>query len=102
MNYVVSLSPLAIDDLVAIHNWIEGEADWDTARAYVLRIRAHCDALNNFPHRGMSRDDLGKGIRTLSFERRIAILYRVGRRQVTIARILSVARELSGEIPPPG
>jgi toxin ParE1/3/4 len=44
-------------------------------------------ALGTFPERGTRRDDLAPGLRTIGFERRATIAFRVGRTDVVIVRI---------------
>jgi toxin ParE1/3/4 len=43
----------------------------------VLRLREACLSLSTFPERGPARDDVQKGLRILSIERRSIIAYRV-------------------------
>lgn len=45
------------------------------AARYVDSIVDYCENLQTFPHRGMRRDDLRPGLRTLGFRRRVTILF---------------------------
>lgn len=92
--YQVRLSALAVDDLVALHRWVAVRADRPTADAYLYRIEARVLALDTYPDRGTPRDDLVPGLRTLGFERRLVIAYRVAGHTVEILRIIDGAREL--------
>ena len=94
MNYEIRLNDLAFEDLDSIQFWIELEADATVADAYVSRIRARFLTLAAYPNRGTPRDDVAPGLRTLSFERRLRICYRVDGQVVEIVRVVSVAREL--------
>jgi len=87
-------SQSARDELIALHAWVEGEAGTAIADAYQERIEARCRTLTEFPNRGTPRDDLIPGVRTLSFERRILIFYRVEESEVLILWIVSTARDL--------
>ena len=52
-----------------------------TARRYVERIRERCRRITTLPLAGRPRDDLAPGLRTVPFERRVVIVYRVVGRQ---------------------
>ena len=49
--------------------------------------------LATFPERGTKRDDLAPGIRTIGFERRATIAFRVGDDTVRIVRIFYAGRD---------
>ncbi len=95
MSHAVRLSPLAIEDLIGLHRWIAGRADRATADAYLDRVETRIAALAIFPDRGTPRDDLAPRLRTLAFERRLIIAYRVKDAHVDVLRILGTARELA-------
>lgn len=94
MTHTVLLSPLAVQDLIALHRWITGEADRTIADGYLDRIERKMAGLAQFPLRGTPRDDLAPGVRTLVFERRVIIAYRV-EGAVTVLRVISGQRELA-------
>lgn len=94
MTYAVQLSALAIEDLIALHQWVSAEADIPTADGYLARIEERMAALGNFPHRGSPRDDLIVGLRTLTFERRLLIAYNVEGKVVTVQRVINALRDL--------
>lgn len=93
MNYSLRFLQTARDDLIALHAWVEGETDAVIADAYLERIEARCWTLREFPDRGTPQDDLKAGVRSISFERRIIIFYRVQGSIVEVLRIVSTARE---------
>jgi toxin ParE1/3/4 len=95
MTYDVQLSALAIEDLIALHQWVSVEADIPTADGYLTRIENRIAALGDFPQRGSPRDDLVVGLRTLTFERRLIIAYNVDGRVVTIQRVINAFRDLA-------
>lgn len=95
MTHRVILSELAIEDLDALHAWIDDEATVDIANAYLDRLQARIEALSEFPDRGTPRDDLIPGLRTLAFERRLIIAYRVTVRDVHVLRVISGQRQLA-------
>ncbi|MEI9849574.1 MAG: type II toxin-antitoxin system RelE/ParE family toxin [Sphingomonas sp.] len=96
MTHEVQFGEAAAADLIALHRWIEDGAGMAIADAYLERLHARCLSLSAFPNRGTPRDDLGGGLRSLSFERSLVIFYRVERSSVTILRVVSGARELGG------
>jgi toxin ParE1/3/4 len=95
MTYDVQLSALAIEDLIALHQWVSVEADIPTADGYLARIEERISALADFPNRGSPRNDLVAGLRTLTFERRLLIAYNVDGKVVTVQRIINAFRDLA-------
>lgn len=94
MTFRVIITDDAQTDLFNIYHWVVAEAGVEIADGYYGRIEARLFALDRYPNRGSPREDLGEGIRSVSFERRITILYRVETNIVRIMRIVSSAREL--------
>ena len=86
MAHEVSFHPLAFDDLDALDDLIARDSP-RLAHAFVGRIRQFCKTLAEFPERGRLRKELGEDIRTLSFEGRVVVAYRVDGRVVLILRI---------------
>lgn len=95
MTFEVKLSAFAIEDLIALHQWIASSGDPATASGYIDRIEERIGTLGEFPNRGAPRDDLVQGLRTLSFEKRILIAYRVDEYEVVILRIIDGSRDIS-------
>lgn len=93
MSYKLRYTRLAKQDLNEIYLYI---AQDNPIRAieFVERFRQHCGLLNMMPYRGASRDDLQHGIRTLMFERRATIAYRVREDNVQIVRVFYAGRDL--------
>jgi toxin ParE1/3/4 len=58
-----------------------------TAERFIKRIKARCDKIGILPHGGRPRDDLERGLRTVAFERRAVIAYRVVSDHVRIVNI---------------
>jgi len=77
MSYSVVLAATADRQLVDIRDYIAGAADLGTASAFVDAIVDHCRGLETFPHRGLCRDDLAPGLRTIGFRRRVLIAFDV-------------------------
>lgn len=94
----LSFHPQAEADLSDLFRWVEAEAGAEVADRYLARIEAKCATLTAYPNRGSPRDDLGAGVRTQSFERRLVIAYRVEGDRVVILAVANGARE---QVPKP-
>jgi toxin ParE1/3/4 len=77
MRFEVTFRPQAEADLFRLYSYIAAQAGHSIAGKYIDRIEAACMALENFPARGTRRDDIRPGLRTIGFERRAAIAFRV-------------------------
>jgi toxin ParE1/3/4 len=95
----VVLAEAAWGDLDEVYDWVADRTDPDTAQRYVMRILRQCGSLGEFPHRGTPRDDLAEDVRTIAFERRATIAYRVREDVVTILRILHHGRDVDSAFP---
>jgi toxin ParE1/3/4 len=92
----VAVSRRALADLRRIRDWVADNAGVEIAARYLDRIEARLASLADFPLRGTPRDDLGPGLRTISFEGRATIVYRVDAETVTILGIFHAGRPLTG------
>jgi len=89
----VVLAPRALDDLRSIYSYVADAAGTDIADGYQSRIRAACLGLADFPGRGTPHDELSPGLRSVAFERRATIYYRVAGRTVEIVRVFHAGRD---------
>ena len=64
-----------------------------TAQRYVARIRQRCRRITLLPHAGRPRDDLAPGLRSVPFERRAVIIYRVIGETVEITNVFHGGRD---------
>lgn len=87
MTHKVHFTPEARDQLEKLEIHIAGAGSPIVAAHYVDSIVDHCEKLQTFPHRGTRRDDLGPGLRTLGFRRRVTILFEVSGDTVNIIGI---------------
>ena len=92
----VVFHPLAFEDLDALDDFIARDSP-ERAAAFVDRIRQFCASLVEFPERGRLREDFGAGIRTLSFERRVVVAYKVQRRTVLSLRVFYAGQDYGPE-----
>ena len=93
MALKVLIRPAAEADLQSLYEYIAQDSP-QSAIEFVRRIRSHCTQLGEFAERGTRRDDLEAGIRTLGFERRALLVFRVLDGEVEILRILYGGRDL--------
>jgi toxin ParE1/3/4 len=93
MTYKVSFRFEAEADLFAIYGYIADRSGHKRAGEYIARIEAASMALTNFPERGTKRDDLAPGVRTIGFERRATIAFRIEKGTVRIIRIFYAGRD---------
>ena len=93
MTLDVVLAETAWRDLDEIYDWIAERAGPDVAFDYTRRILRLCGTLSDFPARGTPRGDLASDVRTIAFEGRATIAYRVGGDIVLIVRILHKGRD---------
>lgn len=93
MKYRVAYSPEAQQHLTDIFRWIADHGSPDVAERFVLSIYDHCDSLGDFPLRGVSRDDLTPGLRTLGFRRRVTIAFTIADHTIVIHGIYYGGRD---------
>lgn len=74
------------------------QAGPDIANGYLDRIYAACMALADFPERGRRRDDILPGLRTIGFERRATIAFRILKTRVEIVTIAYGGRDFEREL----
>ena len=92
-RFEVSFRPLAEADLADLYSYIARQGGLGAAGAYIDRIEAACQSLQTFPERGMRRDDISPGLRTIGFERRATIAFRIKGREVIILRVFCGGQE---------
>lgn len=73
----VRFRPEAQADLFALYHYIIEQSGPVRAGEYIARIEKACMGLAAFPRRGTRRDDIAPGLRTIGFERRVTIAFRV-------------------------
>lgn len=84
-------------DLDLIYHWLAPRSGAAIALAYVGRIEAACQRLTDFPRRGSPHEELEPGLRSIPFERRATIYYRVTDSAVEIVHILHAGRDADRE-----
>jgi toxin ParE1/3/4 len=90
----VRYRPEAVDDLADIFAFVLARSQsLVTAKGYVRRIKARCERVGDAPEGGRPRDDLEPGLRTVPFEKRAVIAYKVERDCVRISNIFYGGRD---------
>lgn len=94
----VVLLDSASTDLTELGLYIASQSGAQVANGYLDRIYATCMGLATFPERGRRRDDILPGFRTIGFERRVTIGFRVLKKQVQIITIAYGGRDFESEL----
>jgi toxin ParE1/3/4 len=84
--------------LIELGDYIASQAGPNIANGYLDRIYAACMALAHFPERGRRRDDILPGLRTIGFERRATIAFRVLKTRVEIVTVAYGGRDFEREL----
>jgi toxin ParE1/3/4 len=70
--------PEALEDLESITRAVRrASGSVGTARRYVARVLERCRHIATLPEGGRPRNDLAPGLRSVAFERRLVIIYRI-------------------------
>lgn len=80
----VAYSPRAVAQLESLYRYIADDSSARRAENFVGSILAYCDGLENFPRRGIKRDDIRPGLRIIGFRRRVTIAFTIDDEVVTI------------------
>jgi toxin ParE1/3/4 len=84
MAHEVALSERAQRQLQEIEDYLAERFYPRNAERFVRRLTKACHSLALAPHRGTKRDELRPGIRTIGFERRATIYFKVVEQHVFI------------------
>jgi toxin ParE1/3/4 len=77
----------------AIWLHIAGQSGPERADALEARLQAACLRLEYFPERGTPRDEWEAGLRSIPFERRATICYRLIGQTAEIVRVLYAGKD---------
>jgi toxin ParE1/3/4 len=92
VSHHVRFTKEAVRDLQNLYDWVQARAGPVVARNYVARLIEAAQKLSTFPHRGTVHEELGKGVRTIGFERRVSIVFVVQETEVDVLRLLYAGR----------
>jgi toxin ParE1/3/4 len=85
---------MARADLIELIGYLEDRFGTASVRNFIDRIEEFCLSLGSMPNRGTAHFDLRPGLRTVGFERRVTIAFRVKSDSVAILRILYGGRSV--------
>jgi toxin ParE1/3/4 len=71
----VTFTPLAERQISHLYEYVAVRASESRADSFVRRIVDYCMNFSTFPERGVKRDDIFPGLRTVGFERRITVAF---------------------------
>ncbi|MEP7457100.1 type II toxin-antitoxin system RelE/ParE family toxin [Phyllobacterium sp. SB3] len=77
MKYKVKFHPRAEKDLFELYDYINENFGPNRATVFLREIQSYCLGFSTFPHRGLIRDDIAKGIRVVGFKRIGSIAFAV-------------------------
>lgn len=87
MPLTITFSARADAQLRSLYRYIAKEADAATAEEYLIRVVQRCHAIADVPRGGRPREELGRGLRSVPFRRRVTIFYRVKVEEIVIAAV---------------
>jgi len=93
-RYEVHFLAEAVADLDSLFRFIAEKSNYEIADGYLERIEHFCRSLETFPQRGTKIPGRVAGVRVMGFERRVTVLFCVGKERVEILRILYGGRAL--------
>jgi toxin ParE1/3/4 len=96
--YKVVFRDDAVADLTALYDYIANHSSPQIAIGYIRRIEEACMRLATFPECGRRRDDILPGLRTIGFERRATIAFRVLKTRVEIVSIAYGGHDFESEL----
>jgi len=88
----------AENDLTELALYIASQAGPVVANRYLDRLYSACIGLAHFPERGRRRDDILPGLRTIGFERRATIAFRVLKTRVEIVSVAYGGRDFESDV----
>lgn len=81
-----------LEDIARAVRRVSGSAQ--AGRLYIARVLERCRHIATLPHAGRQRDDLAPGLRSVPFEHRLVIVYRlIEPDAVEITNVFSGARD---------
>ena len=93
MKYGLIYTPDALRDLNDIFDYLEEHADALAARRHTKKIESVCQSLENLPSRGVPRNDVRPGLRTLAHRRKFVIAFSIEEANVVIHGIFQAGQD---------
>ena len=90
----VTYREAASADILDVYRWVfAASLDPVTAERFTSRLMSACERIGDAPLAGRPRDDLFPGLRTMAFEKRAVIAYRVEADTVVITNVFYGGRD---------
>ena len=93
MELKLVFRPVAQRELDDLYDWIAERAGTERALAYIAGVRQRIERVRLRPGIGAPKDELGEGVRSVSYRRRTVVLYRSDSEVLTIIRVLHGGRD---------
>jgi toxin ParE1/3/4 len=81
-----------------LYDYLLPHAGEKTARNFVENIYNYCAAFDQFPERGIKRNDIRQGLRLVGYRRHASIAFTVVADEVIILRIFVRGQDVETEI----
>lgn len=94
-TYRVTLSPDAENDLASIYRHLLKVSSRTRAEDVLGQLTGACRNLRHFPLRGVKRDDLRPGVRTIGYRRWASIAFVVEADEVVILQVAWRGRDVA-------
>ncbi len=98
MAYEVAFSAEAELQLQELEAYLAERFYPANAERYIQRLTDACRRLATAPLRGAMREDLAPGIRTVGFERRATIYFKVAEKKVLVLGIFYGGRKFAADL----
>lgn len=76
-EYRIVFQREALRQLEGLYCYIADAGSPDNAARYTDAIITYCEGLADFPHRGIARDDIKPGLRTIGYRKRVVIAFAI-------------------------
>jgi toxin ParE1/3/4 len=72
-SYAVVFTPEAEQHLAKLYRYISEKSSVDVALRFTMSIIDYCATMDEFPHRGIRRDDIRQGLRIVHFRQKTVL-----------------------------
>ena len=83
----------ALQQLEELYDFIADAGSPANAAGFTESIVSFCEGLTDFPYRGLAREDLRPGLRTIGYRKRVVIAYAILNETVAIIGIFYGGRD---------
>jgi toxin ParE1/3/4 len=92
-RYRVEFRREALQQLEDLYDFIADAGSPANAAGFAESIVTFCEGLSDFPYRGVAREDLRPGLRTIGFRKRVVIAYAILNETVAIIGVFYGGRD---------